>query len=800
MRRRRAVKILYLEDNPSDAALTLRTLRKADPAMELEVVPTVGAAMERLDKVQAVLAASGPVPYDLVLLDMHLPDGSGLNVAASIRHRALPLAVVVLTGSGDEESVIAALRSGADDYAAKRPEYWSGLHGILCSALESFRSKTALRNRRIRLLCAEPNAADAHLMRRLLATQAPHIDVETVITGKEILDRLPASGPVSNPDVLLLDYRLPDMNALDLLREIRLARRLDLPVIVNTGMGSEEVVLQALKLGASDYLTKAPGYLDRLLLVVERAYYRASTERERSALIESELRMRTIIETEPEGVMLLDSTGRILQSNPAGLSMFQAESLDRLRLKPLESFVPQGFLEAFRGLFKEVMAGKAGIIESRVKGLKGAERWVDIHAAPMAGAGAKETLFLGIIRDITERKENEERLRHTQKMNAFGQLAGGVAHDFNNQLAAILGYSEMLSARIGDPEMKRYAESIEKAARRSSELTRNLLTFARQAPSQSIPVDIHALVNETTDLLERTIDKRIVVSSRLEARPSTILGDPSLIQNALLNLALNARDAMPDGGSLVFSTESIRIGAGPGGASPYAVPPSIHRVQLPEGRYLHLTVSDSGTGMSDEIQQRIFEPFFTTKPVGKGTGMGLASVFGTVKLHLGAITLVSAPGQGTVFHLYFPISKEALTPDAEAGSEKPKMRSLGILVVDDEPILRELLVDLLNQEGHIVYSASTGVEAIKIFEAQGKKIDLVILDMIMPELGGRETYRALRRLNPGLKVLLSSGYSPNEEIQDILDEGILGILHKPYSKSSLEEAIFRAVSKSVKQA
>jgi PAS domain S-box-containing protein len=800
MRPGSGMKVLYLEDNPNDAALTLRTLRKAVPVIDVEVVATVAEAMERLDKVQAAIAASAPSPYDLVLLDMHLPDGSGLNVAASIRHRALPLAIVVLTGSGDEESVLAAIRSGADDYAAKRPEYWNGLDGILCAALEGFRSQTIMRGRRIRLLCAEPNPADIHLMRRLLATQAPHVDVETVATGKEILDRLPLTGHVSNTDVLLLDYRLPDTNALDLLREIRQVRRLDLPVIVNTGMGSEEVVLQALKLGAADYLTKAPGYLDRLLLVVERAYYRASTERERTALIESELRMRTIIETEPEGVMLLDSAGRILQSNPAGLSMFQAESLDRLRLKPLESFVPPGFLESFRGLFREVMSGKAGIIESRVKGLKGAERWVDIHAAPMAGANAKETLFLGIIRDITERKENEERLRHTQKMNAFGQLAGGVAHDFNNQLAAILGYSEMLSARIDDPEMKRYAESIEKAARRSSELTRNLLTFARQAPSQSIPVDIHSLVGETVDLLERTIDKRIVVSSRLEARPSIILGDPSLVQNALLNLALNARDAMPEGGSLVIATETIRIGPGSNGATPYALPPSIHGIQLPDGHYLHLTVSDTGTGMTDEIQQRIFEPFFTTKPVGKGTGMGLASVFGTVKLHLGAITLMSAPGQGTVFHLYFPISKEALHPDDEIGTEKPKLRSLGILVVDDEAILRELLVDLLNQEGHTVYSASTGVEAIKIYESQGKKIDLVILDMIMPELGGRETFRALRRMNPVLKVLLSSGYSPNEEIQDIMDEGILGILHKPYSKSNLEEAIFRAVSKNAKPA
>jgi CheY-like chemotaxis protein len=199
--------------------------------------------------------------------------------------------------------------------------------------------------------------------------------------------------------------------------------------------------------------------------------------------------------------------------------------------------------------------------------------------------------------------------------------------------------------------------------------------------------------------------------------------------------------------------------------------------------------------MTDDVKKRIFEPFFTTKPVGKGTGMGLASVFGTVKLHHGAITLTSAVGHGTTFHLYFPISEASVDESLAASGEKRDVGRLTILVVDDEPMLRELLADLLIQDGHTVYTASTGREALRIFQDRHSKISLVMLDMIMPDLGGRETYRALRAIRPDVKVMLSSGYTPNEEIQGILDEGILGVLHKPYTKDLLEGAIRSVMEK-----
>ena len=552
------MRVLYLEDNPADADLTLRALRKSDPETQVEVVGTVGLALARLDRFEAEAARGEPQSIDLALLDMSLPDGSGLGVVNRIRHASLPLAAVVLTGTGDEDTVLAALRSGADDYIAKRPDYWAGLFPILQSALQTFRSNTARRQGPIRILYAEHNASDVLLMRRHMGAHAPFIHVETVHTGSEALARLPLAGPgTAGIDLLLLDYRLPDMNALELLKEVSQVRKLEIPTIVNTGLGSEDIALQALKLGAADYLVKSTGYLERLPLVIENAFFRFRAERERKALRESELRLRTIIDTDPECVLVLGEEGAIQEVNPAGVAMFEAASQADLVGVEFADLVLPAFAGGFRTLFREAMEGRNGTLEYRVKGLKGTERWVDTHAAPMRDAEGRIAFFLGITRDITERKGNEDRMHQTQKMNAFGQLAGGVAHDFNNQLGAILGYAEMLVERCDQPELKRFAVSIEKAAKRSAELTRNLLTFARQAPSQSIALDVHALIDETVGLLERTIDKRIVVNSTLSARFSTILGDPTQIQNAILNLALNARDAMPEGGTLLFSTEMV---------------------------------------------------------------------------------------------------------------------------------------------------------------------------------------------------------------------------------------------------
>lgn len=793
-----SMRVLYLEDNPMDADLTRLGLRNADPGFELDVVSTVEEAIARLDDFETTLARGERPHYDLALLDMNLPDGTGLEVLARVRDRSLPLAVVMLTGAGDEEAVMSAIRAGADDYLTKRLDYWTMLPDALTSALQNFRARTELETRPIRLLYVESTSSDIEFLRLHLVKHAPFIRLETLETPEQALARLPLKGPVTDVDVILLDFQLPGMNALDLLKEINLVRKLNIPILISTGQGTEEIAIKAVKLGALDYLVKSPGYIQRLPLAVEGAFYRSQAQRERITMLEKDARLQTIIETEPECVKVVDDRGNLLEMNRAGLAMLEAGSIEEARQKKLIDFISPEYQAPFRDLHKRVMAGETGTLEFEIVGLKGTRRWLETHAAPMRDSTGRVESLLGITRDITERKSSEAHLRQNEKMSAIGQLAGGVAHDFNNQLSAILGYAELLGTRIDDPELTRFIDTIVQAAKRSGELTRNLLTFSRQGQYQQIPIDLHRLIHETVDLLGRSIDKRIAVELRLKAPHPSIIGDPSQIQNALLNLALNARDAMPEGGTLEFATEEVatdsvsapmgREPAGHDGNRQGEANPS----GLPRSRYLHVSVTDTGTGMTEEVKKRIFEPFFTTKPVGKGTGMGLASVFGTVGLHHGTIWVESRVGFGTAIHIHLPLFEENAKEAVSENLGKTAPMGLQVLLVDDEEMLRDLMAEMLRKSGHSPLKAGSGREALAVYQGAWREIDLVILDMVMPGLNGQETLRGIKAVNPAAKVILTSGFIPNNESQSIQELGAQGFLPKPFEKSQLDAMISRA--------
>ena len=379
------------------------------------------------------------------------------------------------------------------------------------------------------------------------------------------------------------------------------------------------------------------------------------------------------------------------------------------------------------------------------------DRTLEVTADPMLDARGELVGVIYVLNDITERKraeeklrESDERLRQSEKMTAIGQLAGGVAHDFNNQLTGVLGYADLLCSRLDDPALKRYAESIRTGAQCSADLIGKLLAFARKGQYQSVPVDMNRVINEAVDVLERSIDKRIRIEQLLRAMPTVVTGDPSQIENAILNLALNARDAMPDGGTLTVETQVVHLDA-----ELYAKPPYELRV----GDYLMLTVTDTGCGMSDEVKRHLFEPFFTTKPVGKGTGMGLAAVYGTVKSHHGATTVSSEVGRGTSFRIYLPLAAPAEeTVNESAGPEARRCAKLRVLVVDDMVLVRELAAEILRSEGHEVLVAADGRAGIELYRAQWQGIDLVVLDMAMPHLGGRDTFRAMKAINPRIRA------------------------------------------------
>lgn len=390
-----------------------------------------------------------------------------------------------------------------------------------------------------------------------------------------------------------------------------------------------------------------------------------------------------------------------------------------------------------------------------------------------------------------ERKLLEEKLLQSQKMEAIGQLAGGIAHDFNNILTGILGYAGLLKIIAqGEGEIVHAAEKIEKAALRAEQMTGQLLGFARKGKNQNIPVDMHEIIREVLTLLARAMEPNIVVYPKLRASNCHVLGDPVQMQQVLLNLAINARDAMTkeisqiDGGELCIETKVVKSSEGFGA----------NGTVVDGGEVLEIAVSDTGCGIEDEIRNKIFEPFFTTKEAGHGTGMGLAMVYGIVKNHGGAIQVESKVGKGTTFRLQFPLVKkfsriasDALQVDAPRGNGN-------VLVVDDHDIVRDVASRMLSSLGYQVRTAKDGVEAIQIFREDFNTFDLVLVDMIMPGMGARECFRRLKEIKPDIRVVLVTGYGLNNAVQELLDAGMLGFVSKPFQMHKLAEVVKKALS------
>ncbi|MBW2735487.1 MAG: response regulator [Deltaproteobacteria bacterium] len=409
----------------------------------------------------------------------------------------------------------------------------------------------------------------------------------------------------------------------------------------------------------------------------------------------------------------------------------------------------------------------------------GSEYQITNSGAPIR-SDTDETLGVVLVfRDVTNEAAIQEQLWHSQKMDAIGQLAGGVAHDFNNMLGGIIGASELLGARLPkDPEAQDLHNIIMDSARRAADLTEKLLTFARRKPSASSTIDLHRTIHDTVALLETTIDRRVQIEVDAAAEENLVVGDPSRIQNALLNLGINASHAMPEGGVLRISTQVVELDASYCEASTFDLKP---------GPHLKIEVRDTGRGIAAKDLARIFEPFYTTKEQGKGTGLGLAAVFGTVQQHGGAITVYSELGTGTSFQLLLPLTKgEAI---AQPASPQTIRGSGRILVVDDEPAMRITAEAILVGLGYDVLLAEDGKEGVKIFDENPGAIDLVLLDMIMPVMNGRDCFAAIRKTKPDARVVLSSGFSREEDIQEMMAMGLNAFIRKPFRGAALSQVV-----------
>jgi two-component system cell cycle sensor histidine kinase/response regulator CckA len=388
-----------------------------------------------------------------------------------------------------------------------------------------------------------------------------------------------------------------------------------------------------------------------------------------------------------------------------------------------------------------------------------------------------EEYSCAFVRDVSERRELEQRLRQAEKMEAIGRLAGGIAHDFNNQLTGIMGYADLLRrASTDNQKAQRLVDQLSQAVKVAGELTGKLLAFSRQGNLVSEPVDLHRLIEDVVTMLSHSIDRRIQIETTLGAERFWTLGDPSQLQSSLLNLLLNARDAMPHGGTVTISTANVEFEAASSVPGPFELAP---------GTYVKIDVRDTGVGMDAETRARIFEPFFTTKEVGAGTGLGLSAVYGTVKSHKGAVSVDSTVGGGSCFTLYLPASRPgsvALLPTEEPAS----LRLRGhVVVIDDEPAVRDVQVQMLEALGCVVTTFEDPERAIEFFRAQKDGIDLVLLDLVMPGKSGEEVFYALRQIEPRMPVLIVSGYSVGGQAQRILEAGAKGLLQKPFTMASL---------------
>ncbi len=513
--------------------------------------------------------------------------------------------------------------------------------------------------------------------------------------------------------------------------------------------------------------------------------FRDVTDRLRAQeeLRQKELVFRTLFETSPYAISIQEAASGTYRLVNAAFTRFtgipEAEALGHTPQELGLVSDPAGYAEISKQTRRK---GRIDQATFRSRGRDGSERIGLVAARQLPFDG--EDCFLAMTVDITELTRLQEELAHAQRMDAIGQLAGGVAHDFNNMLGGILGAAELLRM---DPDVTvsarmKYVDLIADTCARAAELNRKLLAFARKGKIESTAVDVHQAVENALGLLGHTLDKRITLATDLRAERRTVIGDLSMLMNALLNLGINAGHAMPEGGTLTFASRNEVLGTARCSGSPFPLEP---------GPFLCLEVRDTGCGMSPETLSHIFEPFFTTRAPGQGTGLGLAAVYGILRQHHGGIEVESALGSGTTFRLLLPLA-EIQMPNA-APAHAPLQGTGCILLVDDEDIIRSTGKAMLERLGYRVLLAQDGEAALATYRQERERIDLVILDMIMPRMNGRECFAALKALDPGVRALLASGFARESDLETLRAEGVRAFLRKPYNTLELSRAVAAAL-------
>jgi two-component system cell cycle sensor histidine kinase/response regulator CckA len=575
-------------------------------------------------------------------------------------------------------------------------------------------------------------------------------------------------------DVAFFDYLLGARDGLSLLREVRQAG-VDTPIVVLTARGAEDIAVQAMKAGAADYLSKASLTTEALERAIRHALALHAEERQRwhaeAALRASEERFRALVENSSDALLLLDADGRVKYMTPSSVRHLGWTPEQLIGRSILEFMHPDDGERVGGRLLESVdMPGTSIGGEVRFRHADGTWRIMEGVGVNRLADPAVAGVVVNV-RDITERRYLEEQLRQAQKMEAVGQLAGGIAHDFNNLLTAILGYCHLMLEEIPEGnQLRADLLEIQAAGDRAASLTRQLLAFSRRQMLQPQVVNINTLIKQLEKLLRRLISEDVDLITVLSPDLHAVTADPASIEQILVNLAVNARDAMPKGGRLTIETANVELD------DTYAV---THLTMTP-GQYVMLAVSDTGDGMDAATRARVFEPFFTTKEQGKGSGLGLATVYGMVKQSKGHIWVYSEPGHGSSFKVYLPPTAAGVTVPVSAHEPAIAPGWETILLVEDEDAVRALAREVLRRHGYVVLEASHGVDALAVAERHPDVIHLLITDVVMPQMSGRELSERLTTMRPALKTLFMSGYTDHALLPEDLTPGA-EFLQKPFT-------------------
>ena len=790
--------ILIVEDETDHAELLQRALAGAQEKFQV-------TCLGRLDDAQRFISQTLP---DLALVDFRLPDGHG-NLFVEAAAGRFP--VILLTAFGNERTAVEAIKGGALDYVVKSPEMFADAAHLVERALREWhhlqeRNRADARLEAINQLFVTMGADFADNVNRLIALLGREVGAQMVfynqasggrkmntVGGWRTTEHLPECvqcNCAACAEVLRYAAGHPEYFADCLARPE--TENLFVHAAEKHSVAGQVIRVRTTPVGILCVFFSRPGDLneaDRRLLGIFSSALAAEENRRRveDELRASDDRFRQIVQTSIEGIWVSDEHDCLTFVNHRVSEMLGYLPEEMLR-RPLRDFIAASELSEYETQLARRRQGEAGQFERRLRHKAGHEVLAFISACPLFDSAFAFRGGFAMMTDITERRQLEMQLRQAQKLDSIGQLAGGVAHDFNNILAAIMMHLSLLQQHPNlDAETTDQIKELESETKRAANLTRQLLMFSRRSVMQVRVVDVNEVVQHLLKMLRRLLGEHIAIQFDSNAELPPVEADSGMLEQVVVNLAVNARDAMPRGGTVTITTRLTEID----------LDSVRHHSERRPGKFITLAVADTGTGMAEKTLKRIFEPFFTTKDVGKGTGLGLPTAYGIIKQHQGWIEVYTQPGQGSLFEVYLPAKN---VPHAQAEPPAPTLRAIGgsetILLVEDEDIVRRPISLYLRKLGYTVIEAPNGKEAFKLWRANRATIDLLYTDIIMPEgISGLELASQLKMEKSDLRVIISSGYSTEISSHGVTEKDEFIYLAKPSSSTLIATTIRACLDK-----